>query len=73
MIAPDGEIVFAHKGPIEILDVRHAALANFTDNLMFPGQSEYWARPRIEVVARLGWAMFSGFIIIARLNNSETR
>jgi hypothetical protein len=36
--------VYAHKGPINILDVRHAALSHFTDNPYFPGQAEYWAR-----------------------------
>jgi thiol-disulfide isomerase/thioredoxin len=43
VIAPGGKIVYAHKGPIDILDVRHAALSNFTDNPYFPGQAQYWA------------------------------
>ncbi len=43
VIAPGGKLVYAHKGPIDILEVRHAVLANFTDNPHFPGQSEYWA------------------------------
>jgi peroxiredoxin len=44
VIAPGGKVVYAHKGPINILDVRHAALSHFTDNPYFPGQAEYWAR-----------------------------
>ncbi|MGA2419305.1 MAG: hypothetical protein ABSG69_04430, partial [Candidatus Acidiferrum sp.] len=43
VIAPGGKIVYAHRGPVNILDVRHAALSNFTDNPYFPGQSQYWA------------------------------
>ncbi|SEB51245.1 redoxin domain-containing protein [Terriglobus roseus] len=43
VLAPGGKLVYAHKGPIDILDVRHAVLTNFTDNPHFPGQSEYWA------------------------------
>ncbi len=43
VIAPGGKIVYAHKGPIDILDVRHATLSNFTDNPYFPGQAQYWA------------------------------
>jgi hypothetical protein len=43
VIAPGGKIVYTHKGPIEILDVRHAALSNFTDNPYFPGQAQSWA------------------------------
>jgi thiol-disulfide isomerase/thioredoxin len=43
VIAPGGKIVYAHVGPVNILDVRHAVLANFTDNPHYPGQSEYWA------------------------------
>jgi len=43
VIAPGGKIVYAQKGPVNILDLRHAVLANFTDNPHFPGQSEYWA------------------------------
>lgn len=43
VIAPHGKIVYSHKGPIDILDVRHAALASFTDSPYFPGQSQYWA------------------------------
>jgi peroxiredoxin len=44
VIAPGGKIVYASKGPLNILDVRHAALSHFTDNPYFPGQAEYWAR-----------------------------
>lgn len=44
VIAPGGKLVYAHKGPVNILDVRHAALANFTDNPHYPGQAQYWAR-----------------------------
>jgi peroxiredoxin len=43
VIAPGGKLVYARRGPIDILDVRHAVLTNFTDNPHFPGQSEYWA------------------------------
>jgi peroxiredoxin len=43
VIAPGGKLVYAHKGPIDILEVRHAVLANFTDNPHYPGQAEYWA------------------------------
>jgi peroxiredoxin len=43
VIAPHGKIVYAREGPIDILDVRHAALSSFTDNPYFPGQSQYWA------------------------------
>jgi peroxiredoxin len=43
VIAPGGKLVHAHKGPIDILEVRHAVLANFTDNPHYPGQAEYWA------------------------------
>jgi peroxiredoxin len=43
VIAPGGKIVYAHKGPVNILDVRHAVLANFTDNPHYPGQAQYWA------------------------------
>ena len=44
VIAPGGKLVYARKGPVEILDVRHAVLGNFTDNPHFPGQSQYWAQ-----------------------------
>jgi hypothetical protein len=44
VIAPGGKIVYAHKGPVNILEVRHAALSNFTDNPHYPGQAQYWAR-----------------------------
>jgi len=43
VIAPGGKIVYAQKGPVNILDLRHAVLANFTDNPHFPGQLQYWA------------------------------
>ncbi len=43
VIAPGGKLVYAHKGPVDILDVRHAILGNFTDNPHYPGQAEYWA------------------------------
>ena len=43
VIAPGGKIVYAQKGPVKIIDVRHAVLAHFTDNPHFPGQSQYWA------------------------------
>ena len=43
VIAPGGKIVYAHVGQVNILDVRHAVLANFTDNPHYPGQAEYWA------------------------------
>ena len=43
VIAPGGKIVYAQKGPIEILNVRRAALSHFTDNPYFPGQAQYWA------------------------------
>ena len=43
VIAPGGKLVYAHKGPFDILEVRHAVLANFTDNPHYPGQAEYWA------------------------------
>lgn len=43
VIAPGGKLVYAHKGPIDILEVRHAVLGNFTDNPHYPGQAEYWA------------------------------
>jgi peroxiredoxin len=44
VIAPGGKIVYAKKGPVNILDVRHAVLANFTDNPHYPGQAQYWAK-----------------------------
>ena len=44
VIAPGGKLVYARKGRIDILDVRHAVLANFTDNPHYPGQAEYWAK-----------------------------
>ena len=43
VIAPGGKVVYAKKGPFDILDVRHAVLANFTDNPGYPGQAIYWA------------------------------
>lgn len=43
VIAPGGKMVYAQKGPVNILDVRHAVLANFTDNPHYPGQALYWA------------------------------
>ena len=43
VIAPGGKLVYAHKGPVDVLDVRHAVLGNFTDNPHYPGQAEYWA------------------------------
>lgn len=43
VIAPGGKLVYAQKGPVDILDVRHAVLTNFTDNPHYPGQAEYWA------------------------------
>ena len=43
VIAPGGKLVYAHKGPIDILDVRHAVLSSFTDNPHYPGQAIYWA------------------------------
>ena len=43
VIAPGGKLVYSHKGAVDILDVRHAVLANFTDNPHYPGQAEYWA------------------------------
>jgi hypothetical protein len=43
VIAPGGKLVYAHKGPVDILDLRHAVLGNFTDNPHYPGQAEYWA------------------------------
>lgn len=43
VIAPGGKLVYAHKGPADILEVRHAVLASFTDNPHYPGQAEYWA------------------------------
>ena len=43
VIAPGGKLVYAHKGPVDILEVRHAVLGNFTDNPHYPGQAEYWA------------------------------
>jgi hypothetical protein len=38
VIAPGGKLVYAHKGPVDILDLRHAVLGNFTDNPHYPGQ-----------------------------------
>lgn len=46
VIAPGGKIVYSHTGPVNILDLRHAVLTNFTDNPHFPGQSQYWAELR---------------------------
>jgi len=43
VIAPGGKIAYARKGTVNIIDLRHAILANFTDNPHFPGQSQYWA------------------------------
>jgi hypothetical protein len=43
VIAPGGKLVYSQKGPVEILNLRHAVLANFTDNAAFPGQAQYWA------------------------------
>jgi hypothetical protein len=43
VIAPDGKVVYAKKGLFDILDVRHAVLATFTDNPGYPGQAIYWA------------------------------
>jgi hypothetical protein len=43
VIAPGGKVVYSQKGPIEILNLRHAVLANFTDNAAYPGQAQYWA------------------------------
>jgi hypothetical protein len=43
VLAPGGKLVYARKGPLDILAVRHAVLANFTDNPHYPGQAEYWA------------------------------
>lgn len=43
VIAPGGQLVYAQKGPADILAIRHAVLANFTDNPHYPGQAEYWA------------------------------
>jgi hypothetical protein len=34
VVAPGGKIVYAHKGPVNILDMRHAALSHFTYNLI---------------------------------------
>ena len=43
VIAPGGKIVYSHKGPVDILDLRHAILAQFTDIKFYPGQAQYWA------------------------------
>ena len=43
VIAPGGKIVYSHKGPVDILDLRHAVLAQFTDIKFYPGQAQYWA------------------------------
>lgn len=43
VIAPGGKLVYSQKGPVKILNLRHAVLANFTDNAAFPGQAGYWA------------------------------
>jgi hypothetical protein len=43
VIAPGGKLVYTHKGPMDLLDVRHAVLTNFTDNPHYPGQGQYWA------------------------------
>ncbi|WP_052200899.1 redoxin domain-containing protein [Terriglobus sp. TAA 43] len=43
VIAPGGKVVYTHKGPLDVLELRHAVLANFTDNPHYPGQAEYWA------------------------------
>ncbi len=46
VIAPGGKLVYAHKGPVDLLEVRHAVLGNFTDNPHYPGQAIYWAARR---------------------------
>jgi hypothetical protein len=43
VIAAGGKIVYSHKGPVDILDLRHAVLAQFTDIKSYPGQAQYWA------------------------------
>lgn len=43
VIAPGGKVVYTKKGTVDVLDVRHAVLANFTDNPGYPGQAIYWA------------------------------
>jgi hypothetical protein len=43
VIAPGGKIVYSHKGSVDILDLRHAVLAQFTDIKFYPGQAQYWA------------------------------
>jgi hypothetical protein len=43
VIAAGGKIVYSHKGPVDILDLRHAVLAQFTDIKFYPGQEQYWA------------------------------
>ena len=43
VIAPGGKIAYSHKGPVDILDLRHAILAQFTDIKFYPGQAQYWA------------------------------
>ena len=44
MIAPGGKIIYGHKGPADIMDVRHAVLSIFPDSPAFPGQAQYWAK-----------------------------
>jgi hypothetical protein len=43
VIAPGGKLVCTHKGPINLLELRHAVLTHFTDSPYFPGQAQYWA------------------------------
>jgi peroxiredoxin len=43
VIAAGGKIVYSHKGPVDILDLRHAVLAQFTDIKFYSGQEQYWA------------------------------
>ncbi len=42
VIAPGGKVVYTHKGPAPIHDLRHAVLAHFTENSSYPGQVQYW-------------------------------
>jgi hypothetical protein len=42
VLAPDGKTVYRHEGEVDILALRRAILANFSDTGFYAGHAEYW-------------------------------